>query len=186
MTMTDTGRRFSLVGVPGPDGKLPGERLREVLDAIQHRRGLFKTVGERLLFLADQNFEGQHSPDMTPWQALKAATIRARLRRGKAQVKILRETGALRGSLSFDARDDGLSVGSASPYGMIHQLGGTIEKKASSRYVVGRRFAKRDKEGGADVAIPSHTIRIPARPYLGVGKGQEEIIAEDVEAWLSR
>ncbi|WER10632.1 phage virion morphogenesis protein [Rhodobacter capsulatus] len=36
------------------------------------------------------------------------------------------------------------------------------------------------------MAIPSHSIRIPARPYLGIGKGQEEIIAEDVEDWLSK
>ena len=66
-------------------------------------------------------------------------------------------------------------------YARIHQLGGTIQKDASTRYKVGRRFAKRHVNGGADVPIAAHTITIPSRPFLGISKEDETGIGEIIE-----
>lgn len=181
------GNGFVFVEVPNEDGKLPSQRLRELMDALTRKTPMYDAIGDMMINWADENFRGQHAPNGTPWQVLTPATIRARMKRGRAQISILRETGLLRGSLNHVASEQGVSVGSSSIYGAIHQFGGTIDKKAGSRWMAGRRFAKRDKApDGAEVAIRAHTITIPARPYIGVSKDQEGIIAEEVEDWLTR
>ena len=51
--------------------------------------------------------------------------------------------------------------------------------------MVGRRFARRADGGeGREVAIKAHKITIPARPFLGVSKEDEEDIFDMAERWL--
>lgn len=73
------------------------------------------------------------------------------------------------------------------PYAAIHQLGGTIQKAEAKRRMAGRRFAKRDERpDGAEVPIRAHTITIPARPFLGLGARDLDVITADAEDWLTR
>ena len=88
--------------------------------------------------------------------------------------------------VNYIASAEDVRIGSPKVYAAIHQLGGTIQKPEGTRYMVGRRFAKRDKEGGKDVKIRAHTITIPARPYIGISPADEEGILEDAQDWLTR
>ena len=106
--------------------------------------------------------------------------------KGRSQLSILRYCGILAGSIRAESDDNALRVGSPSPYAAIHQLGGTISMQAGTRYIAGRRFAKRSETpGGRDVAIGARSITIPARPFLGVAPRDVEGILEAAEDWLN-
>ena len=166
------------------------QALRDLLTRMENPRNFYKGVGDLLLASTSTRFETETGPDGKPWTPLKAATIRARTKNKQLPLKILRSNSkgkagsSLAGSINYIATDDEVRVGSPVIYAAIHQLGGTIEKQAGSRYMVGRRFAKRDKEGGADVAIKAHTITIPARPYIGISAADQGGILEQAQDWL--
>lgn len=158
-------------------------RLQALLERMDNRQGFFKNVGELLLNATRRNFERESAPDGTLWAPLRPATIRARRSPGP----ILVDRGNLKGSsLSYEADNDEVRVGSTALYAAIHQLGGTINKAAGTRWMAGRRFAKRDKApDGAEKAIRAHAITIPARPFLGVSAEDETAILGEAEDWLS-
>lgn len=164
--------------------------LRDLLARIENPRGFYEGVGILLQEAAIARFSEERGPDGAPWTSLKPATIRARTRKGQLPLTILRSNSKgmsgspLAGSINYVASNDDVRVGSPKVYAAIHQLGGTIEKQAGSRYMVGRRFAKRDQEGGKDVAIKAHTITIPARPYIGISAADQEAILEQAEDFL--
>lgn len=166
--------------------------LQALLDRMAHRRPFFAAVGERLLASSMDRFRTQTGPDGVPWVSLRPATVRARTRKGQLPLTILRSNSkgkigsSLAGSIHYIASDDDVQIGSPLPYAGIHQQGGTIEKPEGSRYMVGRRFARRDQGGGRDVKIRAHSITIPARPYLGFTTADEEGVLEDAEDWLMR
>ncbi|RWR28712.1 phage virion morphogenesis protein [Sinirhodobacter populi] len=166
--------------------------LQAILDRMANRRPFFAAVGERMLASAQDRFRSQTAPDGTPWVSLRPTTIRARTRKGQLPLTILRSNSkgkigsSLAGSLNYIASEDDVQLGSPLPYAGIHQQGGTIQKPESTRYMAGRRFAKRGQEGGRDVTIKAHAITIPARPYLGLTGADEEGILEDAEDWLMR
>lgn len=143
-------------------------RLQMMLDRMTDRRGLFKAIGDRLVGSAGENFRNERGPDGAAWTPLKPATVRARSRKAKSGLRILSETDALSGSIRAQATNDEVRIGSPVVYAAIHQLGGTISRAASSRTIVGRRFAKTGAQGGREVGIGDYTITIPARPFLGV------------------
>lgn len=169
------------------------QELQALMERMDNPRAFYGTVGERLLSSSKDRFREQNSPDGSPWTPLKPATIRARERNGQLPLTILRSNtkgkaaSSLAGSLHYEASNTQVRVGSPLPYAAIHQLGGTIQKPASTRWMSGRRFAKRSEaEDGREVQIPAHKITIPARPYLGPTRDDEEGILEDAQDWLTR
>lgn len=167
--------------------------LQQLLDRMDDRLGFFKGVGERLVASSAENFRRQSGPDGTPWLSLRPATIAARERKGQVPLTILRSNSkgqigsSLAGSINYAATADSVRIGSPKITAAIHQLGGTIQKPPSKRWMAGRRFAKRaEHPEGAEVDIRAHSIRIPARPYLGISKADEAAILEDAEDWLTR
>ena len=167
------------------DDEAARNNLREMVARMERPLPFYTAVGNTLVSSTGERFRAQVAPDGTPWTPLKQATIRARLKRGGSAISILRDQGHLIGSINAAPSDDDVRIGSASPYAAIHQLGGIIEKQASARYKVGRRFAKRHVSGGADVSIAAHRITIPARPYLGISKQDEVEIFETAADWLT-
>ncbi|ARE40901.1 Phage capsid and scaffold [Rhodovulum sp. P5] len=171
-------------------------RLAEILATLSDRRPLFQQIGERLQSSTKDRFRSESGPDGRPWVPLAPATIKARKKRGRAQISILRETGVLAGSIVTQASNDEVRIGSPVAYAAIHQLGGTISIPARQgtvyfgrkRKTGPRRFAKKkNKTSEAHVvAIPAYTITIPARPYLGLSIADEAAIVEEAEDWLSR
>ncbi|MCI5097517.1 MAG: phage virion morphogenesis protein [Rhodobacteraceae bacterium] len=178
------------------------QELLLILSRIGDPGGFYRSVGERLLSSSKDRFRQENAPDGTPWEPLKPATIKAREKAGQTPITILRSNSkgksgsALAGSLSYEADQTEVRIGSPLPQAGIHQFGGTIKiperqaqihRKKDENGQVGRRFAKKaDADVVTDVTIPAHQIRIPARPYVGLTSGDEEGILEDAHDWLSR
>jgi len=178
------------------------EQLRGLIDRMADLRPFLNAVGDRLIGSSGDNFRNQSGPDGRSWTPLAPATIKARQRKGQTPITILRSNSkgrigsALAGSINKEVGDDEVRVGSPVEYAAIHQLGGTIHKPARVAKIyrrmekdgsIGRRFVKKSKANVvSDVTIPSHTITIPARPFIGISGADEAGILEDAENWLSR
>jgi phage gpG-like protein len=89
-------------------------------------------------------------------------SIRALLQGGRTMT----DTGRLAASITHEADEAGVAIGTNVAYGAIHQTGGTITAKTSS----GLRF----RVGGQWVTKQSVTI--PARPFLGIDEDDEKEI----------
>ena len=132
---------------------------------------VWRAVG-RVLYRDSMNcFKNQCEPDGTPWTPLspmtkwkraykRLAAYRSKLKKKKllhsvkykrfvGEMKILEDTGKLRGSISTRTEQNAAVIGSSLHYARIHQLGGVNED--------GRK--------------------VPARPYLGLSKkGEADIV----------
>ncbi|WP_299165811.1 phage virion morphogenesis protein [uncultured Tateyamaria sp.] len=152
-------------------------RLAQLSDRLDDTSGFYKNVGEHMLRSTKANFEGEVSPDGQPWKPLMPSTMRRREKRGQTPIQILRATRntGLAASINYQVETDLVRIGSPKEYAAIHQLGGTIKRKARK----GKAFGK------DDVSVPAHTINIPARPYIGVGADDEVIIIEIADEWLN-
>lgn len=167
-------------------------RLQALIERMDNRQPFFSAVGQLLEDAARRRIiETKQGPDGRAWTPLRPRTIKAREKRGQTPIEILRSNSKrksgspLVGSIGFDATAEEVRVGATPDYAAIHQLGGTINKAAGTRWMAGRRFARRaDAPDGRDVAMKAHTITIPARPYLGVSKEDEEDIFDATERWL--
>lgn len=166
--------------------------LQSLMDRMANLRPFYESVGDQLIRSAGLNFERQSGPDGKPWTPLKPATIGARVRNRQTPITILQSNtkgkqSSLAGSINKRVDEDGVIIGSPKEYAAIHQLGGTIQKAAGTRWMAGRRFAKRHKHPeGAEVAIRAHTITIPARPFLGLSAQDVEILTSDALDHLTR
>lgn len=171
------------------------QRLRQALSRIENRQPFLREVGQTLADSTRARFRAETAPDGTPWAPLKSTTLKARLRRRRSAIAILRETGALAGSISFSITGDEVRIGSPLEYAAIHQLGGEIKipaRKQRLRFVkakegAGRRFATKKRKRGVieqDVDISAYQITMPARPFLGISPADETDIFEAAGRWL--
>ncbi len=172
-------------------------RLQAMLDRMDNRKPFFDQVGQSLADSTRARFRAERDPDGNPWVPLKPATIRARTRRGRSAISILREYGHLAGSLRHEATNDQVRVGSVlKDYSAIHQLGGTIDMPARKQALRfrkaktgnGRRFAskKHKRVTTQEVSVGAYKITIPARPFLGISTGDQQDIFAAAEHWLTR
>ena len=169
-------------------------RLTELLARMEHPHGFYKNVGEHMLNSTRANFEREAGPDGTPWARLRAATIRARERKGQVPIQILRATSRLAASINYMATDSEARWGSPMPYAAIHQLGGTINRSARTGKIyrkrdetgqLGRRFvSKQEATDITEVGIGAHTITMPARPFLGMSAADQQAVIGIAEDWL--
>jgi len=169
--------------------------LDGLLDRMDNPRPFYQAAGDLLVGSVGENFRREGAPDGTAWTPLRPATIKARQRRGRSALAILRETGILAGSIFHEVADDGVRIGSPVKYAAIHQFGGTIDMPARSGKIyrtqnkdgsIGRRFAKRKNKTtvATDVSVGAHQIRIPARPFLGISPNDEADLIEIARRWL--
>lgn len=148
------------------------KKLRELVRRAGSMRPALKGMGQYLEKETDQRFSKQTGPDGEKWKDLKAATWRK-----KKNSKILTESTKLRDGISSDVPDDHtLLVGSDSPHGAIHQLGGEIKQEGMTLHLKGTgrntRFARKGSHDRTKTV--NRTIKMPARPFLGVSKEDEE------------
>lgn len=169
--------------------------VEELKRRIAQPSGFYKNVGDYLVFSTKETFQRETSPDGQPWKPLLPSTIKGRVSRGRSPNGILRESGALAGSVSTQASSTNVKIGSNVEHAAIHQLGGTIKKPARQGEIflkrnertgeIGNLFVKKSKANAVqDVAIPAHTITIPARPYLGISDADEVAIIKLADEWL--
>lgn len=137
---------------------------------------MMRAIGARLVSNTHERFAAAVGPDGQAWAALSPAY--AGLKRGPGILREAGMRGGLMGSITFDVAAGGaeLAVGTNKHYAAIHQFGGTIRAKnkpfLAFRTVNGMAFVR--------------SVTIPARPFLGLSRADEEDILDTVEAFLSR
>lgn len=115
------------------------------------------SIGELLLLSHDERFTSQTAPDGTPWLALSENTQAMKPRNSNL---ILTFNANLR-KLNYNASAKSLEFGSNEPYAAMHHFGGTTSPRSM---------------------IPNKEI--PARPFLGVSKSDEEGILSALSDYL--
>lgn len=127
-------------------------------------------IGEMLDKSHDQRFDLEVTPDGMPWEYL--SVLSTLLNKEKNFDKILTESGRLRESLHYQVNKNTLAFGTNVVYAAVHQFG-----------------ALKGAFGQNKRGTPLPWGNIPARPFLGVSKGDEdrmrEILKDHLQAALS-
>lgn len=151
---------------------------------------LMPRVGEYLMGSTKDRFKTQTDPSGTPWPALSKRYVK---RKKYNADKVLTLRGYLRSGIRYQPDGpDAVRVGTNSPYGAIHQFGGTITMKARQALVhlrsVASRvlFAKKSHKDAKErqVSIPEHKVNMPARAYLGVSTQDKARVIDIVREWV--
>lgn len=134
-------------------------QLETLIDKMEDPEPFHRLVGEHMLTSVDERFETETAPDGSGWQAHAPATKRSRLRRnGNAPLTILRESGRLAGSFSYEASSQNTKIGTPVIYAAIQHHGGQAGR--------------------------NHAVTIPSREILGLSANDEMVIVEIAEDWL--
>jgi phage virion morphogenesis protein len=146
------------------------ETLAE-LDGIAARaanpRAMWDQIGASLVASTQRRFEDGSAPDGSPWPP----SIRALATGGKTLI----DSARLFQSITHEASDTGVAVGTNVLYAAIHQLGGTIAAKDAPylKFKIGDRWASKK------------SVTIPARPFLGLDDDDEREIVRIGEDWIA-
>lgn len=151
-------------------------------------RGMWAQVGASLVTSTQRRFEESRAPDGSIWPP----SLRVLAHGGKTLI----DTARLMQSITFNAFDDGVEVGTNVVYAAIHQFGGQItvpERQQTLHFKTSKRTGQKlqgfRKAGKADVhvatTIPAHSVTIPARPFLGLDDDDDREIMAIAADWLA-
>jgi phage virion morphogenesis protein len=144
--------------------------LAQAAEHYGHPRPLFDAIGGAMVVSTQHRFEEERGPDGYRWPA----SYRAMEEGGKT----LTDSGRLVRSITHNATDDGVEIGTDVIYAAIQQLGGTVRAKTKKglRFRIGRN-------GGW---VTKRSVFIPARPFLGVDAEDEKDIRSISEQWIAK
>lgn len=145
------------------------DRFEAAGESARDKSELMDRIGMAMEASTQDNFEGEHAPDGTPW----APSLRAKLDGGKT----LTDSGRLSDSVTHRSTSDSVEIGSNLIYAGVHQDGATIHAKSSR----GLAF---QLPGGLGLRRPQQVI-IPQRQFLGIGNDDEQTIVELADDWLT-
>lgn len=131
--------------------------LKALQDRMVNLRPFFADIGEILLNSTRQRFASETSPDGAKWTRLSPAYAKWKARKGRSKT-ILQLNGYLFGSLSYQAGDDKVEVGSNRIYAGIHQFGSQVSSRSKAN--------------------------IPARPFLGFSESDASAVRTRLEEYL--
>lgn len=157
-----TGVRYELTGKE--------ETLRVLGEAVgrtEDKRGLMDAIGGSLVSSTQHRFETETDPDGNPWPD----SLRKIVEGGRT----LTETARLVSSLTHEASESSVAVGTNVVHGAIHQTGGVIRAKTSA----GLRF-----RGAGGGWVNKQSVTIPRRAFLGLGRADEVEIHALAADWL--
>lgn len=128
------------------------------------KAGVMNAIAEGLRTSTVERFRLEESPEGIKWKP----SIRAMQMSGKTLTKSV----GLKNSIQAQADSTGAAVGTNKIYAATHQFGDerTIRAK-KGKYL---RF----QIYGRWVSVPSVRVNIPARPFLGISREDEEEIRE--------
>jgi phage virion morphogenesis protein len=158
----------------------PGRTLQALrtLEAVMGRpAGLLRAIGTGLLRNTQDRFDAAEAPDGAAWKPLSPAYLP--FKRGPGILRGSAMRGGLQGSLTMDADDRSVVIGSHKVYAAIHQFGGVIEPREK------RVLAFRPPGGGKAWGF-ARRVTIPARPYLGLSARDRETIEDTTADHLRR
>lgn len=177
-----TGVTIELAGHDATLAQLAGYVAR-----ARDARGLFEQIGMSLVTSTQARFERGQAPDGSPWPP----SMRAKLTGGKTLI----ETARLMRSVTYQANDGGVEVGTNVIYAAIHQLGGNINRPARQQTLTfkrgkdGKRQQGFRKKGRGNetrtVSIGAGIVHMPARPFLGLDDDDQREILRIAEDWLA-
>lgn len=154
-----------------------GERARRALRAIalagMQPAVLLKPIGTVLVRGTRDRMAREMDPEGNPWEPLQPWY--AELKRNS---RMLKESGALEGSIVYEIGGREVAVGSKLPYAGVHQFGAVIEP------VNGPLLIFHTADGHAWGAATQ--VFVPARPYLGLSDEDERAVGDVVEQVLWR
>ena len=150
-----TGVAIRLEGASEATRKLGAAAAR-----LEHPRALWEDVGRSLVLSTQQRFEQEQDPQGNPWPA----SIRVLTQGGKT----LTDSAAMRNSITFEASDSGVAVGTNAIQAAVHQFGAVIKAKSADglKFKIGDRW------------ITKQSVEIPRRAFLGLSDDDEtELLA---------
>lgn len=142
--------------------------LSQIAQNLQQGKKLHGMLGEALRHIHRERFKSETAPDGKKWKSLHPVTLASK--RGKC---ILRESGQLANTLAYQATENSVVFGSNLPYARLHQFGGVIKPKQ-------KKILK--TKGGVFL----RQANIPARPWLGVSKQNEDYLLAKTEHFIRR
>lgn len=142
------------------------QKLGAAAARLEHPMPLHDLIGAMLTTSTQQRFEAERDPDGNPWPP----SIRALTTGGKT----LTDSALLRNSMTHEATDTGVAVGTNALYAAIHQFGGTIRPKTASKLVF--------EVAGQTVFVDQVTI--PRRAFLGLDEADKKEIIEIAEDYV--
>ncbi|MDD1534564.1 MULTISPECIES: phage virion morphogenesis protein [unclassified Bradyrhizobium] len=160
--------------------------LSALIARVASPRPMYQDIGLALVTSTHERWQRSVAPTGSPWPP----SLRVIAHGGKTLIL----TSRLYRSITANASSSGVEVGTNVVYAAIHQFGGQIAKAARSAVLHFKtnkrtgisRFAKPGKADRARKAtIGAHTVRMPARPFLGLDQDDPETIRTIVERWLS-
>lgn len=145
------------------------DALADAAAAMDHPRPLFDEIGAALAVSTQMRFERGVGPDGNPWPP----SLRAIVEGGRTLV----DSARLMGSITHEATDSGVAVGTNLIYAAIHQFGGVIRPVSAPKLAF--KLATGQKAFVDQVTIP-------ARPFLGLDDDDETEIAAIAADWIRR
>lgn len=152
--------------------KVEGERkveqyLNRLRQVATDNSPIWQEIGDILYDGVMDRFDHERAPDGAPWQK----SWRARLQGGKS----LQNTGRLRDSIQVVVQGKKVTVKTNVKYAAVHQFGAVVRAKSG-------KFLNFKTPMGGWARLQSVTI--PARPFMGMSKDDEQGIILAIEAHL--
>ncbi|MDR6952669.1 phage gpG-like protein [Ancylobacter sp. 3268] len=152
----------------------------DLVERTENIEGALPNVGEALLITTDERFDTETDPQGKAWAPLALTTIM--LRGGSGH--ILSVSGRLRRSVSYNVSGNVLRLGpNAPPYDAAQQFGSTHEIRARNANALRVPFV--GAGGFGFTFLKAVIVSIPARPYIGFGRRDEEAARDAIEDWLA-
>lgn len=153
----------------------PREFLRQLLVLGTRPETLLAPIGTGMVRAAQDRFRTAEDPQGGAWAPLRPDYAAAK-KRGGGILRGAAMAGGLMGSITRDVQGYELAVGTAKIYGAVHQFGAVIRPRSGGRlaFRIGKRL------------VFARQVTIPARPYLGWGAAEEEVVMEVTEALFDR
>lgn len=151
--------------------------IQSALDAIAaigtRPQAVLDSIGGELSDRTVRRMEQGVDPDGIRWESY--AALNPLYEMDKRTDHILIESGDLRDSIHPEVEGSALLVGTNLIYGAIHQFGGLIQPRNALQlsFVMGGELFHVDN------------VHVPARPYLGLGVGDEAAIIDRLDEFLS-
>ena len=152
-------------------------KLKAAQDIMRSLKPYWQSVGSYIQRQTiNERFGKEQSPSGEKWQPLSEMTKTIRRKKHPTgDMKILKDSGELRKSIHYEAGNNYVKVGSVLKYARIHQFGGTINVSNKQRRLLYRRGFR-----------VGRTIKIPARPFLGISQSEREHIKSMFHSYIKR
>ncbi|MBR0962250.1 phage virion morphogenesis protein [Bradyrhizobium japonicum] len=161
--------------------------LGELIARLDDPTAVYESIGLALAKSTHHRWDQGITPSGSPWPKS--------LRVIKHGGKTLMLSARLYRSIATNASRTGVEIGTNVVYAAIHQFGGVVNKDARDavlHFKVNKRtgtwrFAKANKRAtlAQKRRIGAHSVRIPARPFLGLDQDDPRTIRTIFENYLS-